>query len=181
MLCKSFKSSSSFWNKQTKNRILWRHCAPSQYIITPTINLLKCSLQDHPAAAGENATTLTFSLRWAEARRWLSSGLFSWTGRRRCQWPKCTFGRSSPESLPLGENCQPRRPCLYPPGGARQLMPCWRWCSGQFRDGGTLRSCFSSWWKRTGLVCSGEWRTGLRWLVEIDDRLWNIWVAVAFY
>lgn len=131
-------------------------------LFTINIIILTCSLKVHLAVAGGDASALTVSRRWAEARRWLSSGLFYWQGPCRCRWPWCTAARSSPESLRLGENCQPRRPCLYPPGGFRQSMPCWLWCSGQFRDGGRLRSCFSSWWRRTGLACSGEWCTGLR-------------------
>lgn len=135
---------------------------PPFHHATIIFNLLICSLWRPPAAAGENATPSAFSLRWATARCSLSSGLFSWTGQCRCQWPWCTFGRSWPESLLLGETSPPKGPCLYQQGAARRWRRYWRWCCGRFPDVGKLHSCFSSWWRQTGLVCSGGWHTGLR-------------------
>lgn len=171
MLHETVKSSSSDWVKTNKE-----HHFVKALCFTPSqcneiiINLLKCSLQRPPAAAGVNATPSAFSLRWAEARRLLSCGLFSWKGQRRCQWPRCTYERSWPESLLLGGTCPPRAPCLCRPDGARQSTLCWRWCCGRFPDDGRLRSCFSSWWRLTGPVCSGGWHTGRRWLVEWMTR-----------
>lgn len=89
MWCETLKSSGSQRVEQNISScyegILSPPPPPHNEII---INLSKCSLQRRLAAAGGSAAPSASSLRWAEAPRWPSCGLFSQRGRRRCQWPR---------------------------------------------------------------------------------------------